>query len=196
MATIGQDLRHALRRMKATPGFTTAAIATLALGLGVNSAVLSLAESLFLKPLPLSGASRLVLVDQTILSRPSTFAFPVSYPDYLFFRDHARTFAELAAHYATSPMHVRTPDGGLSIGGSVVTANYFSVLQLQPALGRFFTEPVRRRCSDSGQHDPHQRNGVHGSRDRSRRVQRHFPGSHAGPGVDSDLDVSRGVSVL
>jgi predicted permease len=144
MATIGQDLRYALRRMKATPGFTAAAIATLALGLGVNSAVLSLAESIFLKPLPLSGASRLVLVDQTVPSRPSTFAFPLSYPDYLFFRDHARTFAELAAHYATSPMHVRTPDGGLSIGGSVVTANYFSVLQLRPALGRFFTDDEDR----------------------------------------------------
>jgi putative ABC transport system permease protein len=59
MATIGQDLRYAIRRMRATPGFTVAAIATLALGLGVNSAVLSMAEAIFLRPLPLPEASRL-----------------------------------------------------------------------------------------------------------------------------------------
>jgi putative ABC transport system permease protein len=140
MAAIGQDLRYTFRRMTATPGFTAVAIATLALGLGVNSAVLSLANAIFLKPLPLSGASRLVLVDQTVPSRPPTLAFPVSYPDYLFFRDRARTLTELAAHYATSPLYVGTPGGGFNVSGSVVTANYFSVLRLQPALGRFFTD--------------------------------------------------------
>jgi putative ABC transport system permease protein len=139
MASIGQDLRYALRRMKATPGFTAAAVATLALGLGVNSAVLSLAHAIFLKPLPLQEASRLVLVEQTVPSRPSTFAFPLSYPDYLYFRDHARTFEALAAHYPTSPLYVVTPDGGFTVSGSVVTASYFAVLRLQPAFGRFFT---------------------------------------------------------
>jgi hypothetical protein len=56
------DLRYAVRRLAATPGFTLAAIATLALGLGVNSAALSLAHALFLRPLPLTDGSRLVLV--------------------------------------------------------------------------------------------------------------------------------------
>jgi len=139
MATLHQDLRYAIRRMKDAPGFTAAAIATLALGLGLNSTVLSLAHAIFLKPLPLPDASRLVLVDQTSATRPPDFAFPLSFPDYLHYRDHARSFEGLAAHYATSPMHVSTSDGGFGLLGSVVTANYFAALRLQPAAGRFFT---------------------------------------------------------
>ena len=144
MTLTGQDLRYAVRRMKATPGFTVAAIATLALGLGVNGAVLSLVYAIFLKPLPLPQASRLVLMDQTIPARSPIYSFPLSYPDYLYYRDNARTFSGLAAHYATSPMHVSTPEGGFGVLGSVVTANYFSVLRLQPALGRFFTDDEDR----------------------------------------------------
>lgn len=144
MRTIGQDVRYAIRRMKGTPGFTLAAIATLALGLGVNSAALGLADALYLKPLPAPDASRLVLVDATLPNRPPTFAFTVSYPDYLYYRDHARTFTALSAHYATSPLQVSLPQGGFGVRGSVVTASYFSVLQIQPALGRFFTDEEDR----------------------------------------------------
>jgi predicted permease len=140
----GQDLRHALRRLTTTPGFTVAAIATLALGLGVNSAVLSLAHALFLKPLPLPGASRLVLVDSTVQGRPPVHSFGFSHPDYLYYRDRARTFADLAAHYPGAPLHVRTADGGFEVLGSVVTASYFNVLRLQPALGRFLSEEEDR----------------------------------------------------
>jgi predicted permease len=139
MATLGQDLRYAVRRMRKTFGFSAAAIVTLALGLGVNSAVMSIAEGLFLKPLPLAEASRLVLVDQTVPTRPADSSFPLSYSDYLYYRDHSRAFSGLAAHYATSPMHVSSVDGGFGIMGSVVTANYFGILRLQPEMGRFFT---------------------------------------------------------
>ena len=66
-----QDVRHAIRMMKRAPGFTAAAVATLALGLGLNSAVLSLAYALFLKPLPVVEPSRVVLVDQSLLGRPA-----------------------------------------------------------------------------------------------------------------------------
>jgi putative ABC transport system permease protein len=139
VATLGQDLRYAIRRMKRTPGFTAVAIATLALGLGINSAVWSLANALFLKPLPLDDPGRLVQVDQSLAWRPGQPGFSLSYPDYLHYRDHARTFADLAAHYPTSPMHVASGDGGFDLTGSVVTANYFSVLRLRPVLGRFFS---------------------------------------------------------
>jgi hypothetical protein len=59
-----------------------------ALGLGVNSAVLSLANAIFLKPLRLPDAGRLVIVDQTRPDRPQR-EYGVSYPDYVYFRDHA-----------------------------------------------------------------------------------------------------------
>jgi putative ABC transport system permease protein len=144
MANLRHDLRYAIRRMSQSRGFTAAAIATLALGLGINSAVLSLGEAIFFAPLPVQLPSRVVLVDQTDLGRPPIFAFPLSYPDYLYYRDHAHSFEALAAHYATSPMHVAMPDGGLELLGSVVTANYFGVLRLHPATGRFFTEDEDR----------------------------------------------------
>jgi predicted permease len=133
-----QDVRLAIRRMHKAPGFTAAAIGTLALGLGLNSAVLSLAYSLFFKPLPVDDPSRLVIVDQTIVGRARTAGYGMSMPDYAYFRDRAPALAELAAHYSTSPMTMVTPGGPLSVSGAVVTANYFSMLRLQPARGRFF----------------------------------------------------------
>lgn len=74
-----QDVRMALRRMKRAPGFTAAAVATLALGLGLNSAVLSLAYAIFLKPLPVDDASRVVNVGRMFSGDPRR-GFPVSYP--------------------------------------------------------------------------------------------------------------------
>jgi predicted permease len=133
-----QDARIALRRMRQAPGFTAAAILTLALGLGVTSAVGSLAYTLFLRPLPVAGASHLMIVDQirTDSGRPG---YPMSFPDYVYYRDHARSFEGLAAHYSTSPMSVVAPDGTFNVSGAVVSANYFGLLRLQPARGRFFS---------------------------------------------------------
>jgi len=138
VATIGQDLRYAIRRITDTPYFTLAAVATLALGLGVNSAVLSLVNTIFLKPLRVPEAGRLVFVDQTRPGRPPS-SYPLSYPDYLYFRDHAASFGGLAAHYSTSPIHVSRAEGGFEVTGAVVSASYFDVLRLRPSLGRFFT---------------------------------------------------------
>ena len=121
MATISQDLRYAIRRITDTPLFTLAAIATLAIGLGVTSAVLSLANTIFFKPLQLSEPDRLVLIDGRRQDRPPVYAFGLSHPDYRYFRDHARSFESLAAHYPTSPLHVSRAAGGFEVLGSVVT---------------------------------------------------------------------------
>src|SRR6185312_16311150 len=132
-----QDVRMALRRMRQAPGFSVAAVATLALGLGLNSAVLGLAYALFLKPLPVDDPSRVVIVNR-VIAGDSRRGFPISFPEYVYYRNHARTFADLAAHYSTSPMSIVTPGGPLNGMGAVVTANYFRLLRLQPAVGRFF----------------------------------------------------------
>jgi predicted permease len=134
-----QDIRIALRRMRKAPGFTAAAIGTLALGLGFTSAVLSLAHALFLGPLPVPGAARLMIVDQTLPDRPRTNGYGFSHPDYAYYREHSTAFEELAGHYSTSPMTVVTPAGQASVAGAVVTSTYFSVLRLQPAIGRFIS---------------------------------------------------------
>jgi predicted permease len=132
-----QDVRIALRRMWKTPGFTAAAIATLALGLGLTSAVMSLAYALFLRPLPVDDATRIVFIDQTRVDRPGGWGY--LYPDYLYLREHARGFDELTAHYSTAPLNVVTPGGPLNVPGAVVTASYFNVLRLTPRAGRFFS---------------------------------------------------------
>jgi putative ABC transport system permease protein len=133
-----QDVRVAVRRMWKTPGFTAAAIATLALGLGLTSAVMSLAYALFLRPLPVDDAARVVFVEQTRVDRPGGWGY--SYPDYLYLREHARSFSELAAHNSTAPpMIVATPGGPVGVSGAVVTANYFTLLRLTPRAGRFFS---------------------------------------------------------
>ena len=121
--------------MKQAPGFTAAAVAILALGLGLTSAVSSLAYALFLKPLPVDDASQVVFVGPPENARRG---FPGAFPDYLYYRDHARVFAHLAAHYSTSPMNVVTPAGPFNVSGAVVTANYLDLLRLKPAIGRFF----------------------------------------------------------
>lgn len=100
--------------------------------------MLNSAYALFLKPLPLDDATRLVVVDQTLADRPEQSGFPLSYLDYVHYRDHARVFAGLSAHYSTSPMHIATRDASFGVTGAVVTANYFDVLRVQPAAGRFF----------------------------------------------------------
>src|SRR5262245_36722920 len=121
-----------------TPGFTAAAIVTLALGLGLTSAVMGLAYALFLRPLPVDDAARVVFVEQTRVDRPGGWEY--SYPDYFYLREHARSFSELAAHNSTSPpMIVATPGGPVGVSGAVVTANYFTLLRLTPRAGRFFS---------------------------------------------------------
>jgi predicted permease len=133
-----QDMRVALRRIRQTPGFTIAAIATLAVGLGLTSAVMSLAYALFLRPLPVDEAARVVAVEQTRMNRPGGWGY--SYPDYLYVQEHARSFSELAAHNSTAPpMIVATPGGPVGVSGAVVTANYFTLLRLTPQAGRFFS---------------------------------------------------------
>jgi hypothetical protein len=105
-----QDARLAVRRMWKTPGFTAASIVTLALGLGLTSAAMSLAYAVFLRPLPVDGAARVVFVEQTRVDRPGGWGY--LYPDYLYLREHARAFGELAAHNSTMPpMIVGTPGG-------------------------------------------------------------------------------------
>ena len=89
---------------------------------------MSLAYALFLRPLPVDDAARVVFADGGF-----------SHPDYLYHREHARAFAEMAGHYSTSPMSVVTPGGPVSVTGAVVTANYFTLLRLTPRAGRFFS---------------------------------------------------------
>ena len=91
-----QDLRYSLRQLRRSPGFTVAAVLTLALGIGANAVVFGVLDALVLRPLNVPHASSL-----WALQRGTSKAINHSYPDYLDLRDRNRTFEQLAAYNVT-----------------------------------------------------------------------------------------------
>ena len=135
MANIVQDFRYALRLLALKPGFAAAAVLTLSLGIGANTAVFSFMNALFLRPLPGRDADRIVRMYQAT-PRGSFSAF--SYPNYTDIRDRNRSFSDLAVHqYATASLNGGA--GNSDVQGEVVSGNYFAVMGVPAALGRALT---------------------------------------------------------
>ena len=132
---LGRDLRYAARALRKRPGFTAVATGILALGIGGIAALASLVYALFEARLPFPDAGRLVHVYQSHPGR--TEYFELSYVDYRYYREHARSFASLAAHY-TAPLHFVNGNESAAITGSVASPNLFETLGLAPVRGRFF----------------------------------------------------------
>ena len=132
------DLRYALRLLRKTPVFTIAALGTLALGIGANTTVFSLVQTMLLRPLPYQNPDQVVMVweDRAAAGFPRSVPAPGNYQDW---RAMNRSFTDMAATaFAFSNV---TGDGTPEIVlGRRVTANFFSVLGVQPVIGRAFTE--------------------------------------------------------
>jgi predicted permease len=139
MENLLQDVRYGLRMLGKNPGFTAVALITLALGLGVNISVFTLVNALLLRP-P-SGVQRpeslLDIYAYTARQHEHEYG-TFSYPDYLYFREHSTVFSGLASEYPYSQVNLVANGNSRDINGSVVSDNYFSLLGLQPSLGRFF----------------------------------------------------------
>ncbi|HJQ32700.1 MAG TPA: ABC transporter permease [Pyrinomonadaceae bacterium] len=134
--SLWQDVRFGARSLRKGRGFTLVAVVSLAVGIGANTTIFSLVNAALLRPLPaVREESRLADVNRT---RPDgdTFA-QLSYPDYEFFRDNARTFEGLAA-YTFMPMHVGAGGEAVRADGLLVSGNYFDVLGVRAERGRFF----------------------------------------------------------
>jgi predicted permease len=125
-----QDLRYASRTLRRSPGFTLVAVLSLALGIGANTAVFSILNSMILRPLPVEAPERLVFL---MGGRGATSSFP----NYLDLRDRNSTLSGLAA-YRVSPVGIDTDAGPRRLWGYLVTGNYFDLLGVRPLLGRFF----------------------------------------------------------
>jgi predicted permease len=130
-----QDVRYALRLLGRSPGFAAAAVLSLALGIGVNTAVFSIVDNLLLRPLPVPHAEQMVSLQHR--NRAGGLYGGMSYPDYVYYRDHNSVFAGLAAHGTVAAV-VGDPSLGFKLPGEIVSANYFSMLAVSPALGRWF----------------------------------------------------------
>jgi predicted permease len=128
LADLWQDLRYAARTLMRAPAFTAAAVATLALGIGANSAIFTLVDATLLKRLPVRDAERLVHAQY---SRGNAF----SYPEYVELRDNNGVFDGLAAWGGITATLGYEGDTDL-VSGVIVTGNYFDVLGVGAGQGR------------------------------------------------------------
>jgi len=135
MQTLWQDLRYGARMLVKNPGFTLIAVVTLALGVGANSVIFSLVNSLLLRPLPVEKPERLAAVYTSDFS--STQYGASSYPDYVDFRDRNQVFSGMVA-FTITPFSLNVDGTNERAFGEVVSGNYFSTLGVTPALGRGF----------------------------------------------------------
>ena len=137
MNTLGQDLRYAIRNLGRNPAFTAVALGALAIGIGANTAVFTVVESVLLRPLPYYEPSQLYTIRPTP-KKPSPFEIgTMSDPGFLACRAANRAFEQLAA-FSGDDWNGAGFGDPVAIHGQQVTANYFSTLGVQPQLGRVF----------------------------------------------------------
>ena len=132
LESIWADVRIAVRNLRRSPGFTIAAVVTLALAIGANAVVFGVLNALILRPLNVPDAQSLYTIERGDDKDQST-----SYPDYLDLRDRNRTFDGLTAYILTQ-VALDTGKNPSEVWGYEVTGNYFDAMKVQPYLGRFF----------------------------------------------------------
>ena len=131
------DLRYAIRQLARTPAFTIVAALTLAVGIGANTALYTLVDAVFTRPLPgVHAAERLVWI--TPHSNRSGRAMNLSYPDFREFRDSSGVFAEAAA-YSRTTVSLSAGDQPVRVQGVVVDGAFFKLLGVRMARGRAFS---------------------------------------------------------
>ena len=139
-----RDVQYALRMLRNNPGFAAVAVCSLAIGIGANSAIYSIADGLILRPLPVAEPTKVVTirpVSTGVLGASSS----VSYPDYLDLRDHNRSFnGVIASSYASFGFKAeRTAQPKMKFG-MLVSGNLFRVLGIVPSIGRGIREDEDR----------------------------------------------------
>jgi len=136
MITLWQDVRYAFRMFAKSPMLTAIMVLTLALGIGANTAIFGIVNGFMLRPLPVKSPHQIVVLAAKI-EGDKLGVFTFSYPQLVDLRKQAETVSDLLAY--------RIDLAGLTFDGKTkqfvdcrVTGNYFSILGVQPALGRFF----------------------------------------------------------
>lgn len=136
-----QDLRYGLRMLRKNPGFTAVAVLSLALGIGANTTIFTVVNAILLNALPVRDLPRLVEMDtvdsKLLVTQARSEKLGMSFPNFQDYRRDNQVFTDLAAFM---PIAV-TWSGGAEpreLQGELVSANYFEVLGIRPARGRFF----------------------------------------------------------
>ena len=136
LATLHQDVRYAFRLLRRAPGFTAAAILTLALAIGANAAIFSAVEGVLISPLPYPEPDRLVRLFE---EAPTTPHFPMAPADFRDYRAELQTFEGIAAYFR-SDLQLGEAGRPELLRGMQVTAGFFAVLGTPPLLGREFAQ--------------------------------------------------------
>jgi putative ABC transport system permease protein len=151
LSNVWNDIRYALRTLRLNPGFAVAAIVPLALGIGINTAVFSLLNSVAWRSLPVQDADALVSVYQDFRGGPRRTVYGArslfSIPEYRAYRDQAHTLSGLMA-YSRRWTVTLGRESPRDINGILVTCNYFEVLGVSPVIGTGFT-PANCGTSDA-----------------------------------------------
>jgi len=141
MQSLMQDFRYGLRVLGKTPGFTGIAVLTLALGIGANTAIFSIVNTVLLRPLPFQDSQRLVALGiSDTRDSPAIPREAVSYPDVMDVRARNHSFQEISV-YSDSDSSLTGIGEPLHVNVENVSANIFRLLGTRPALGRAFLEP-------------------------------------------------------
>ncbi len=136
MSNLWQDLRYGVRRLRKSPGFTGIAILSLALGIGANTAIFSLVDTVLLRPLPVAHPEQLTEVYGTLHNGADyTIQSYLNYKDY---RDRSSDVLTGLLAYRFAPMSLSHDGNNERIWGYMVSGNYFAVLGVQPIVGRAF----------------------------------------------------------
>ena len=136
MTTLLQDLRFALRMLLKSPGFTAVAVATLALGIGANTAIFSVVHAVLLRPLPYTSPERLVAVGEDNVGRGFHLA-TASPPNFFDWRRRASRFEAMAA-YDPATLELAGAGAPERVEGTACSPELFAVLGTPPLLGRAF----------------------------------------------------------
>jgi predicted permease len=136
LSDLRADLRYATRWIRRQPAFALTAVGSLALGIGANTLVFSVVNAVVLRPLPVDRPDDLVFIERP--NRPS-----ISFPQYRDVRDRSGAFEDVLG-YRIAPMSLEHQSSAERVWGYLVTGNYFDVLGVRPAAGRFFHQDEDR----------------------------------------------------
>jgi predicted permease len=136
------DGRHTARQLRRNPGFAAATLVTLALGIGANTAIFSIANRTLLSRPPVRDPGNLAAIYTTC--RRGFTKCSSSYPDFVDYRDRTRSFTDVAA-YNSIPLYVGDAESAQLVTGQVVSGNYFSLLGTRAHLGRLIQPDDDRR---------------------------------------------------
>ena len=158
---LAQDLSYALRQLRRSPGFAAVAVLTLALGIGANTAIFTLINTVMLTRLPVGHPEELVLLHwishsqgpfvwngsssyggcETVDTGSGSHSCSFSFPDYDNFRSHAQSFQGIAAYGGGVGVQVDMNGQATRANGQYVSGDFFSVLEVRPVYGRMLIPP-------------------------------------------------------